>query len=107
MKIKVLGIDSPHGTETHNCPGYLITEGNTKILLDSGSGTHKLLSFPSDLENLSVIISHLHRDHYNDIYNIQYSSFVYHNQKRIEYPIEIYLPATPKNIYEDIINEKK
>ncbi len=106
MKLKVLGIDSPHGTETHNCPGYLITEGNTKILLDSGSGTHKLLSFPSDLENLSVIISHLHRDHYNDIYNIQYSSFVYHNQKRIEYPIEIYLPATPKNIYEDIINEK-
>ena len=32
MKLKVLGIESPHGTETHNCPGFFITEGNSKIL---------------------------------------------------------------------------
>ena len=57
MKLKVLGVESPHGTETHNCPGFFITEGNTKILLDCGSGTHKLLNFPSDLNNLSVIVS--------------------------------------------------
>ena len=106
MKLKVLGIESPHGTKTHNCPGFLITEGNTNILLDCGSGTHKLLNFPTDLNNLSVIISHLHRDHYNDIYNIQYSSFVYHNQKRIEKPIDIYLPKTPEKKYEDIIEEE-
>ena len=41
MKLKVLGVESPHGTETHNCPGFFITQGNTKILLDCGSGTHK------------------------------------------------------------------
>lgn len=106
MKLKVLGVESPHGTETHNCPGFFITQGNTKILLDCGSGTHKLLNFPSDLNNLSVIISHLHRDHYNDIYNIQYSSFVYRDQKRIEKPVDIYLPATPKKKYEDITEEE-
>ena len=106
MKIKVLGVESPHGTETHNCPGFFITEGNTKILLDCGSGTHKLLNFPLDLNNLSVIISHLHRDHYNDIYNIQYSAFVYHNQKRIERPVDVYLPTTPEKKYEDVIEEE-
>lgn len=101
MKLKVLGVESPYGTETHNCPGFFITEGDTKILLDCGSGTHKLLKFPSDLNNLSVIISHLHRDHYNDIYNIQYSAFVYHNQKRIERPVDVYLPTTPEKKYEE------
>ena len=105
MRIKVLGTTSPHGTEKRNCPGFFITEGNSKILLDCGSGSHKLLNFPNDLNNLSVIISHLHRDHYNDIYNIQYSAFVYHNQKLLERPINIYLPKTPEKNYRDVVEE--
>lgn len=105
MRLKVLGTTSPHGTNQHNCPGFFITQGNSKILLDCGSGSHKLLNFPNDLNNLSVIISHLHRDHYNDIYNIQYSAFVYHNQKLLERPINIYLPETPEKNYRDIIEE--
>ena len=105
MKLKVLGTQSPYNTISHNCPGFLITDGEAKIMLDCGSGSHSLLNFPNDLNNLSIIISHLHRDHYNDIYNMQYSSFVFHNQKRIERPIEIYLPSSPENIYQDIIGE--
>lgn len=105
MKLKVLGTQSPYNTIGHNCPGFLITDGETKIMLDCGSGSHSLLNFPNDLNNLSIIISHLHRDHYNDIYNMQYSSFVFHNQKRIERPIDIYLPSSPENIYQDIIGE--
>lgn len=105
MKLKVLGTQSPYNTIGHNCPGFLITDGESKIMLDCGSGSHSLLNFPNDLNNLSIIISHLHRDHYNDIYNMQYSSFVFHNQKRIERPIDIYLPSSPENIYQDIIGE--
>lgn len=105
MKLKVLGTQSPYNTENHNCPGFLITDNNTKIMLDCGSGSHSLLDFPNDLNNLSIIISHLHRDHYNDIYNLQYSSFVFHNQKRLERPINIYLPSNPDSIYKDIISE--
>ena len=105
MKLKVLGTQSPYNTIGHNCPGFLITDGETKIMLDCGSGSHSLLNFPNDLNNLSIIISHLHRDHYNDIYNMQYSSFVFHNQKRIERAIDIYLPSSPENIYQDIIGE--
>lgn len=106
MRFEVLGIDSPHGTKEHNCPGFIIRNKKTKIMLDCGSGTHKLLNFPNDLNNLSVIISHLHRDHYNDIYNIQNSAYVYHNQKRIQRPIDIYLPATPIKKHEDVIEEE-
>lgn len=72
MKLKVLGTVSPHSTPGHNCPGFLITDGKNKIMLDCGSGCNSLLNFPNDLNNLAIIISHLHRDHYNDIYNLQY-----------------------------------
>ena len=105
MKLKVLGTQSPYNTKKHNCPGFLIQDGEDTLMLDCGSGTHKMLKYPKDLQNLSVIISHLHRDHYNDIYNLQYASYVFHNQKRIEKPINIYLPTTPSSIYEDITTE--
>ena len=105
MQIKILGTQSPYNTEGHNCPGFFIQDGNNRILLDCGSGSHSLLKYPIDLQNLSVIISHLHRDHYNDIYNLQYASFVFHNQKRIEKPIDIYMPRTPSTIVEDIKSE--
>ena len=105
MKLKVLGTQSPYNTKGHNCPGFLITDGETRIMLDCGSGSHSLLNFPTDLNNLSIIISHLHRDHYNDIYNMQYASFVFHNQKRIERPIDVYMPSNPSSIYRDIQEE--
>ena len=106
MKLKVLGTQSPYCTPGHNCPGFLIVDGNTKILLDSGSGSHSMLSYPDDLQNLSIILSHLHRDHYNDIFNMQYASFVFYNQNRISSPINIYLPSSPESIHNDILGEE-
>lgn len=105
MKLKVLGTQSPVCKEGHNCPGFFIQDGNNRILLDCGSGTHSLLTYPNDLQNLSVIISHLHRDHYNDVFNLQYGSLVFHNQKRIERPIDIYMPKTPIDRVNDIKGE--
>lgn len=105
MRLKILGTQSPVCKEGHNCPGFFIQDGNNRILLDCGSGTHSLLTYPSDLKNLSVIISHLHRDHYNDVFNLQYGSLVFHNQKRIERPIDIYMPKTPIERVADIKGE--
>lgn len=105
MRIKVLGTQSPYVTENHNCPGFLIEDNHHRIMLDCGSGTHRMLNFPDDLNNLHVFLTHLHRDHYNDIFNIQYASYVFQNQMRLEKPINIYLPLSPQRIYEDVISE--
>lgn len=105
MRIKVLGTQSPYVTGFHNCPGFLIESEQHRIMLDCGSGTHRMLKFPDDLHNLHVLLTHLHRDHYNDIFNIQYASYVFHNLGRIDKPVDIYLPMSPKRIYEDIIDE--
>jgi ribonuclease BN (tRNA processing enzyme) len=106
IKVKVLGTQSPYTTEGHNCPGFMVISDNTKIILDCGSGINSLLKFPDDLKNLHVIISHLHRDHYTDLFNLLYASLVFNRQGRLENEINIYLPGTPKLTYEDILGEK-
>lgn len=104
MRLKVLGTQSPYNTDGHHSPGFLISDGDVKLMLDCGSGSHSLLNFPNDLNNLSIIISHLHGDHYNDIYNLQYTAFSFHNLKIIEKPIDVYLPQNPNNLYDNIVN---
>lgn len=107
MKLKVLGIMSPYAMSMkNNCPGFLITEGETNIMLDCGSGSHKLLNIPNDLNNLNIFLSHLHRDHYNDVFILQYASFTNHNLKRLEKPIRIWLPKTPEDRFKDVTSEK-
>lgn len=105
IELTVLGTQSPYAKEKNACPSFLLQYKNHKVLLDCGSGSHRF--FPmQDMENLCIIISHFHRDHYNDIYNYLYSSYVYKNQKKLTTPIQLYLPNKPKSIYNDIKNAK-
>ena len=76
MELKVLGTVSPYCQQDKNCPGYLITTEDSKILLDCGNGITRNLNFPNDLNNLTIIISHLHRDHYGELFSIAYASYV-------------------------------
>lgn len=92
MKLKVLGSVSPYCTKKSNCPGYLITNDNEKILLDCGNGVTREMSFPSDLENLTVIISHLHRDHYGDLLTLGYASYVYNRLGLLKDKVKVYIP---------------
>ncbi len=90
--ITPLGTISPYPKVNMNCPGFLIEYNNEKILLDCGNGITRLLNFPKDLENLNVIITHYHKDHFGDIGAIQYASYVYHNLGILNKKIKVYLP---------------
>lgn len=92
MKVIPLGTVSPYCKEDKNCPGFLVTKDGYKILLDCGSGISRLLSFPEDLNNLIIIISHLHKDHYSDLASIGYASFVYKNLGLLKNKIKVYIP---------------
>lgn len=87
-----LGTISPYTKNDMNCPGYLIKYNNKKILLDCGNGITRLLSFPNDLENLNVIITHYHKDHFGDLGALQYASYVYNNLGLLSDKIKIYIP---------------
>ena len=90
--ITPLGTISPYTKDNMNCPGFLIEYNKEKILLDCGNGITRLLSFPNVLDNLNVIITHYHKDHFGDIGAIQYASYVYHNLGILDDKIKIFLP---------------
>ena len=92
IAITPLGTISPYPKGNRNCPGFLVQYNNNNILLDCGAGVTWLLKFPQDLENLNVIISHYHKDHFSDIGAIQYASYVYHNLGLLDKKIKVYLP---------------
>ena len=90
--ITPLGTISPYTKGNMNCPGFLVEYNNKKILLDCGNGITRLLNFPEDLKDLSVIITHYHKDHFGDLGSLQYASYVYHNLGLLDKKIKIYLP---------------
>lgn len=98
MKIKVLGSVSPYCKDNKNCPAYLVSSSNNRILLDCGNGITRNLVFPNDLENLTIIISHLHRDHYADLFSLAYATYVYHNLGYLKERIKVYIPSLPKEL---------
>lgn len=87
-----LGTVSPYCKKDKNCPGFLVKDKDSKILLDCGSGISRLLKFPNYLENLTIIISHLHKDHYSDLSSLGYASFVYKNLGLLNKKIKVYIP---------------
>ena len=92
IKLKILGSVSPYPTKNDNCPGYLISANDKKLLLDCGNGSIKEMDLPNDLINLNVFISHFHKDHYSDLNALAYASYVYHNLGILKEKIKVYIP---------------
>ena len=103
IEIIPLGTVSPYPKENMNCPGFLIKYNNKNVLLDCGNGITRLFKFPDDLENLNVIITHYHKDHFGDIGALQYASYVYHNLGILNNKIKIYLPENDINFSKQMI----
>lgn len=92
MEIKVLGTVSPYPKGNSNCPGFLISNNDKKIMLDSGTGTSRMLDIYNDLHNLAIIISHYHPDHYADIFSLAYATYISHKLGYLEEKVKVYLP---------------
>ena len=56
-----------------------------------------LLNFPDDLNNLTIIISHYHKDHYADLFAIKYAVLCYENLGLLKSNVNVYLPKIDKN----------
>lgn len=96
-KLKILGSVSPYSKGSTNCPGYLLFNDRNNILLDCGSGITRYMNFPNDLNNLSIIISHLHKDHFSDLFSIGYAYQVYKKLGYVKEKPILYLPTINKD----------
>lgn len=76
MELTVLGaspaLPNPGGASA----GYLLQEGETALLVDCGHGVVSVLRTVIDIRDLSsVIISHMHPDHYFDLVPLAYAYY--------------------------------
>ena len=73
MRVTVLG-KSPSYTDAGGaCSGYLVEEGEVRVLLDCGNGVFgKMRSFVDYVDIDAVVISHLHADHFLDLVPFSY-----------------------------------
>ena len=94
--ITPLGTVSTYCYEDKNCPGFLVQYGDHRILLDCGNGISKNLNLPRDLNNLTIIISHLHPDHYGELLSIAQTSYVFNTLGYLNERIKVYIPEGDK-----------
>ena len=74
MRITVLGSSGTYPRPGEACNGFLIQESGAHIVLDFGTGCMANLLKTVDFTRLdAVIISHLHVDHYLDLYPLFYA----------------------------------
>ena len=67
MELTVIGRAGGVGRAGEACSGYLVQEGQTRVLLDCGAGVASSLQRVCALESLDhVVISHWHPDHASD-----------------------------------------
>ena len=104
IKITPLGTVSPYPKDNKNCPGFLIEYENYKVLLDCGDGITRLLNLTNDFNNLIVIISHLHKDHYSGLSSLAYASYVYKNLGYLCDKIDVYIPKDSLEDYNYLMN---
>ena len=101
MRLTVLGRYGPYPKAGGACSGYLVEEGDTRILMDCGSGTlSRLQKFLPPHRLDAVILSHLHADHMGDAlilrYYLQIGQARGHFEKE---PLPIYLPDSPADMF--------
>lgn len=95
--VKVLGTVSPYCKDNHNCPGFLFYSENEKIMLDCGNGSVGQLSLPTDLLNLNVFISHMHKDHFGDLSSLIGATMIFRKNLIFSGKIKIHIPEYYEN----------
>ena len=91
MQLTVLGCAGTHGAADRMCSSYMVESAGYRLLLDCGNGSLTNLQQRCDVADVdAIIISHLHPDHFADIYGLYYA-LRFHPQGATSVPI--YAPA--------------
>ena len=105
MNLKVIGYWGayPEANSATSC--YVVSDNQSKIVLDLGSGAlSKLMKYEDINEIDDFVITHFHYDHFVDVYPLQFNAMIQQNiGKRIE-PINIYTPID--NMYSNTMSYK-
>ena len=103
MEVIVVGSSGTFPRAGGACNGYLVRHGGTKVLLDIGTGVLGRLyewTSPGDLD--ALVVTHLHPDHFLDIYPFRYY-LEFCAPERL--PFKVYAPAGAAAHIRPLFNE--
>lgn len=103
MKLTILGNNGSCPAKDGACSSFLLETDHSKLLIDMGNGSIAKLQHICDLSEInSIIISHLHFDHFADIFPYKYAieSRKYFGESIKK--IQLFIPPVPKWIYDEI-----
>ena len=74
LHLTVLGCSGTHPGRDRMCSSYLVEQDGYRLLLDCGNGSLSNLQRSCDVGDVdAIIISHLHPDHFADLYGLYYA----------------------------------
>ena len=89
MRITLLGVYGPYPVAGGGCSSYLVEDGDTRILLDCGSGAMSRMLAHCPLRALdAIVLSHSHADHAGEIDLFRYAL----EQGRADVPLRVFSP---------------
>ncbi len=100
MKLTVLGCWAPYPRAGGACSGYLIQDAGLNILLEAGNGSLSRLMSIIDFRLLdAVIVTHLHHDHYADLFVLRYAIEGARRDGSRSGPLKLFVPGEPAGEY--------
>jgi ribonuclease BN (tRNA processing enzyme) len=91
MRLTVLGGSAAGPNTGAGCSGYLVTDGDTSVVLDLGPGTVPELRRHVDFRALhGIVVTHWHLDHVLDLATLRFA--LAYNPVRADRPIPVWLP---------------
>lgn len=102
VELTVLGNYGAYAPANGACSGYLLQIDGYQVLLECGNGAlSKALKY-TDVSKLGmVIISHLHHDHYSDLYCLRQALKYQMREGLRTEPVILYLPEGPEHLTEE------
>lgn len=107
MELIVLGRWAPYPKAGGACSGYLLRSGGLNILLDAGNGSLSRLREFMDFRLLDgVILTHLHHDHYLDLFPLRHAVEGARRDGARSGPVKLVLPSFPETAYQELARYK-
>ncbi|HOV80781.1 MAG TPA: MBL fold metallo-hydrolase [Bacillota bacterium] len=108
MELTVLGCWAPYPRAGGACSGYLVREDGVNVLLEAGNGVlSNLLKFVDFRCLDAVIISHLHHDHYLDLYSLRQAMEAASRTGAAASPLKLFLPSSPAAVFKELAGYEK
>lgn len=103
MQLTVLGNNGPFPAAGGACSGYLLKEGDIRVLIDCGSGVlANLLRFENIQDIDAIILTHLHSDHMSDMMVLRYAIQIKRKLGTMNKGIIVYAPDKPEKEFQSL-----